>query len=53
MDNLIDTIKRAESVSDDNYEILGKNARNFAEENFNEPKHYNELLKVYNELLIK
>lgn len=51
LDNLIDTIKRAESVSGDNYEILGKNARGFAEENFNETKHYDELIKLYEEQL--
>jgi len=49
--DLVNTIKRTESVSDDTYKILGKNARNFAEENFNETKYYNELLKIYENLL--
>jgi len=51
LDDLIETIRRAESVSGDTYKILGKNARNFAEENFNETKYYRELLKIYEELL--
>jgi glycosyltransferase involved in cell wall biosynthesis len=51
-DDLTNTVKKAESVSDDAYVRLGKNARVFAEENFNETKHYDELIKVYEELLI-
>jgi len=53
LDDLTKTIKRAESFSDDNYEILGKSARAFAEEHFNEIKYYRELLKIYEELLAK
>jgi glycosyltransferase involved in cell wall biosynthesis len=49
---LTNSIKRAESVSEDVYVRLGKNARSFAEENFSEHKHYDELIKVYEELLI-
>lgn len=51
LDDLTNSIKKAESVSDDHYSLLGKNARNFAEEHFNESKHYKELLKVYERLL--
>ncbi len=53
LDDLTETIRRAESVSSDTYKILGKNAHNFAEENFNETKYYCELLKIYEELLTK
>jgi glycosyltransferase involved in cell wall biosynthesis len=48
---LSNSIKKAESISEDAYVRLGKNARSFAEENFNEHKHYDELIKVYEELL--
>lgn len=52
LDDLIKTIKRAESISNKNYELLGTNARNFAEENFNETKYYHNLLKIYKQLLV-
>jgi glycosyltransferase involved in cell wall biosynthesis len=47
---LTNTIKKAESVSEDAYVRLGENARVFAEENFNETKHYSKLLEIYEEL---
>ena len=52
LDDLTNTIKRAESVSDDEYLRFANNARKFAEEHFNETKYYLELLKIYEELLI-
>jgi len=50
-DDLTNTIKKTESVSDNDYAEFGKNARDFAEEHFNETKYYYELLKIYEELL--
>ena len=51
LDDLTSTIRKAKSVSDDDYLLLGKNARAFAEDNFNETKYYHKLLKLYDKLL--
>lgn len=50
-DDLTTVIQKAQSVSNDAYRSLGENARNFAEEHFNENKHYHDLLKIYQKLL--
>jgi glycosyltransferase involved in cell wall biosynthesis len=52
LDDLRDTINKAESLQNNVYARLGNNARNFAEEHFNETKYYDELLKVYEDLSI-
>ena len=51
LDDLTDTIRKAEGISDDNYLLLSKNARLFAEDNFNETKYYHKLFKLYEDLL--
>lgn len=50
VNDLIKTIGKTENISDEEYKKLSKNARNFAEENFNENKYYTKLLKIYKEL---
>ncbi|UPT76812.1 glycosyltransferase family 4 protein [Sulfurovum sp. XGS-02] len=51
LDDLTGAVQKAQSISNDAYRSLGENARNFAEEHFNENKHYHELLKIYQKLL--
>ena len=51
LNDLTETINKAQSVPEDDYSEFGKNARNFAEEHFNETKYYRKLLEVYEELL--
>lgn len=51
INDLTETVKKSERISDDNYLSLGKNARAFAEDHFNETKYYHKLLKVYAPLL--
>lgn len=50
MDDLILKIELAESVSGSDYEILSRNARQFALDNFSEETHYKRLRKVYSEV---
>lgn len=51
VDDLSEKIKIAESVNDQEYYRLSINARKFADEHFSEEKHYNSLMKIYNNLL--
>lgn len=51
LDDLKNTIQKAESILNDKYTLFGKNARMFAEENFNETKYYHKILKIYEELV--
>ncbi len=48
---LTSAIKKAESLSLESYLRFGRSARIFAEENFNEVKHYSDLMKVYKDLV--
>jgi glycosyltransferase involved in cell wall biosynthesis len=50
-DNLIQVLKKANSVSKSDYESLSKNSRRFAERAFNPTSHYTELIKIYNEVI--
>jgi glycosyltransferase involved in cell wall biosynthesis len=53
LDDLRDTIKKAESLADNEYTKFGNNARAFAEEHFNETTYYHKLLKIYEVLSVK
>ena len=47
IDDLVSKVKYANSISDNNYTMLSKNARQFANEHFSEEAHYTELMKIY------
>lgn len=49
--DLLNTIKKAERLSEEDYLRFGSNARTFAEEHFSETQYYHNLLKIYEELL--
>lgn len=44
-------IRRAATMSNDQYQNMSRAAYNFATEIFSEKKHYEDLLKIYNELI--
>ena len=46
------TITKAAKITPGEYEVMSANARNFAEKNFDEKKHYNRLLEIYDEAII-
>lgn len=48
---LKEILLHADSISQDEYALLSKNARNFAEANFNPLKHYKKLISIYNEVI--
>jgi len=52
-ENLKEVLLYADSKSEEEYEILSKNARNFAESYFNPTKHYKELINIYKEVIKK
>jgi len=51
MDDLALKVRFADSLSVNDYEVLSKNARNFAIENFSEESHYKKLIKTYTEVI--
>ena len=51
VENLKNSIKRAESITKNKYFFLSKNARKFAEENFSKERYYTELIKLYSSLV--
>jgi glycosyltransferase involved in cell wall biosynthesis len=48
---LKEVLLNANSISKDKYQILSKNARDFAENYFNPVKHYKELINIYKEVI--
>jgi len=50
-EQLSELIDKAEMMTDEKYYLLSHKARKFVEENFNEEKHYNVLIRVYNSLI--
>jgi glycosyltransferase involved in cell wall biosynthesis len=48
---LKEILLHANSISKDEYKILSKNARDFAENYFNPVKHYKELINIYKEVI--
>jgi len=48
---LSEIIKKANNLSQEEYEVLAKNARKFAEEHFNENSHFEKLFEVYQEVI--
>ena len=48
---LKEILLHANSISKDEYKILSKNARDFAENYFNPVKHYKELMNIYKEVI--
>lgn len=48
---LKEVLLNANSISKDEYQILSKNARDFAENYFNPVKHYKELINIYKEVV--
>jgi glycosyltransferase involved in cell wall biosynthesis len=48
---LKETLLNANSISSNNYEILSKNARDFAENYFNPINHFKELINIYKEVM--
>lgn len=51
--SLSEAILKADNLSTKEYELFSQNARNFAEENFNEKKHYDRLMQIYSEAILK
>ena len=51
INDLSDKIKKVETIEEEEYYRLSINARKFADEHFSEEKHYNSLVKIYNNLL--
>lgn len=49
--DLVSKINQAFSLTAGEYELLSKNARQFAEDNFSEETHYMQLIKVYTEVI--
>ena len=50
-DDLVSMVSKADSLSDKEYEKMSKNARQFAEDNFNPEIHYQKLLTIYKKVL--
>jgi glycosyltransferase involved in cell wall biosynthesis len=44
-------VSKADSLSDKEYEKMSKNARQFAEDNFNPEIHYLQLMTIYKKVL--
>jgi len=53
VENLSEKIKLAEKINPEEYLQMSQNARNFAEEHFDEDEHYNTLLSIYKETIDK
>lgn len=51
MDDLAQKVRLADSLSVNDYEVLSKNARQFALDNFSEDSHYERLIKTYTEVI--
>ena len=51
IDDLSSKIELAENISNEQYEIMSKNARAFAEKHFSPQNHYEKLMKIYNETI--
>ncbi len=49
--SLSEIIEEAEMMNKEEYVILSKNARKFAEKYFHPQKHYDELIKIYNDTI--
>ena len=49
--DLVSKIRHAFSLIPREYELLSKNARQFAEDNFSEKAHYKQLIRVYTEVI--
>lgn len=52
-DDLSEKILLAQSLSDDEYMRLSRNARNFADQNFNPQIYYQKLIDMYKELILQ
>jgi glycosyltransferase involved in cell wall biosynthesis len=50
-DDLLSMVSKADSLSDKEYEKMSKNARQFAEDNFNPEIHYQQLMTIYKKVL--
>ncbi|MDO9254599.1 MAG: glycosyltransferase [Bacteroidales bacterium] len=44
-------LKRADSLPDEEYQVMSMNARALAEKLFNPETHYNELIRIYNDVI--
>lgn len=53
IDDLVDKVKHADELSAREYEIISKNARQFAEKNFSSDNHYIKLMEIYSEAIHK
>ncbi len=53
VDSLVNCIKQSESISNDEYLCLAKNARKFAEINCSPDIHYYALVNIYNDAISK
>lgn len=51
VDSLTDAIKKAISISDDNYRIMSQNVFEFANRNFSKEVYYNKLLSIYKSVI--
>jgi len=51
VESLINVVKKAASLSEEEYYIFSRNAYHYARENFNPEKHYNNLMKAYKEII--
>lgn len=50
-EDLLSMVSKADSLSDKEYEKMSKNARQFAEDNFNPEIHYQKLMTIYKKVL--
>ena len=53
IDDLVSKVKHADELSDREYEIISKNARQFAEKSFSSDSHYIKLMEIYSEAIRK
>jgi glycosyltransferase involved in cell wall biosynthesis len=51
LQDLIKTIRNADKLDEKNYMTLSRNARSFAEQNFDREEHYNVLMDTYQEVI--
>jgi glycosyltransferase involved in cell wall biosynthesis len=53
IDDLVAKVKHVNDLSDREYEIISKNARQFAEKSFSSDNHYIKLKEIYSEVIEK
>jgi len=49
---LVNKINKAENINKEQYMLMSKKARMFANEHFDPDKHYNKLINIYNQAIL-